>query len=114
MAFRNFKDVVPDAELEPDRTSWKPGEVIAVTGVIITTQTKFEKLAKINGIDPKTQEFIKKRTTAGPAIQDLENLMQAVCAPDGRVMGDPVLCKLIEKKSGNGKTSYFRVANAGS
>lgn len=111
-AMRKYTDVVPPAPLEPDRHEWKPGEVIAITGIVITTETKFGKLAKINGIDPKTQQFIKRRTTSEPVIKKLENLLQAAGKPDGAIIGDPVYCKLIQKTSGN-KLPYFDLADPG-
>jgi len=118
MAIRKFTDVVKPAELEPDRLPWKPGEVIAVTGVIITTETRFKKLAKVNGLDPKTQAFIKRRTTSEPAVKKLEDLLMSAGAPDGRIIGDPVLCKLVEKRGQpDPKTkqvnTYFDIADPG-
>jgi hypothetical protein len=118
MAVRTFTEVCPPAEREPDRPPWKPGEVIAVTGIVISTKTRFKKIAKVNGIDPKTDQFIKRRTTSEPAVKKLENLLMSTGAPDGRILGDPVLCKLVEKRGRpdpvTKKTmTYFDIADPG-
>lgn len=109
---RKFSDVCPPAELEPDRKEWKPGEVIAITRIIISTHTRFGKLAKVNGTDPAGKLLLKRRTTSEPVIKKLEDLLQAAGRPDGTIIGDPILCKLIEKKSGTGN-SYFDLADPG-
>lgn len=98
---RTIGQVLPKEELEPDREIWAPGRVIGILGISITDKTRFGKLAKVNGEDPATKNLVKVRTTAGPVIEKLQALLDETCNPDGTVRGDPVLCKMIEKTSGN-------------
>jgi hypothetical protein len=71
-----FALAVPKTPQEPDRFELKGDECITITGLLISTKTKYDKLAKINGIvDGNPTKF---RTTSETLVRDCENIIKYI------------------------------------
>ncbi len=94
-----FAQAVPKIPQEPDRHAIKDDMNIIITGVYISTQTKYEKIAKINGlVDGKETKWY---TTAEVIVKHVEELIQNVGVIDGKLK-TPVSAHVFWKVSGAG------------
>jgi hypothetical protein len=69
----SFNQAVPPTPLEPDRNELTAGLRIVITDIMISTQTRYEKIGKINGLVSGAP--MKYRTTSKPVIKDCESIL---------------------------------------
>jgi hypothetical protein len=68
-----FGQAVPKPPLEPDRHELTAGLRIVITDILISTQTRYEKIAKINGLVNGAP--MKYRTTSKTVVKDCEQIL---------------------------------------
>ena len=103
-----FSQSIPKIPQENDRVELKEGQRFSITGVIISTQTRYGKVAKINGTTPNGQT-VKYYTTAKVIVKSCEDMLLAQGLPDGR-MREPVDVEVKKVMSSN-KQNYLTFAD---
>lgn len=96
-----FGQAVPKPPLEPDRHELTAGLRIVITDILISTQTRFDKVAKINGLVSGSP--MKYYTTSKTVVRDCEDILQNVGIQDNKLKS-PVDCKVAAIKSKGGFT----------
>lgn len=95
-----YSQAVPKAPQEPDRHEIKDEMRIIITDVYISTQTRYDKLAKINGlVDGKPTKWV---TTAKVIVKHCEELIANVGLVDNRLKS-PVSTHIIWRTSAKGQ-----------
>ncbi len=94
----NYGEAFPKAEQETDRYELKPGIDFTITGVFISTQTRYDKVARINGL--KDDEPVKYYTTAKVIVRQCEDIL-AKYGP-GPAIRQPITVHVAERISGKG------------
>lgn len=94
-----FSQAVPKTPLEPDRHAIKDEMNIIITSVFISTQTRYEKIAKINGlVDGKETKWY---TTSETIVKHCEDLERYVGTVDARLK-TPVSARIYWRTSAKG------------
>jgi len=94
-----FSQAVPKTPQEPDRHAIKDEMNIVITGCFISDQTRYDKIAKINGlVDGKETKWY---TTAEVIVKRVEEIIQNIGVVDGKLK-QPVSARVFWKTSGKG------------
>jgi hypothetical protein len=72
----SFNQACPKQPLEPDRHDLKGGERIVITDILVSTQTRYEKIVKINGLVAGAPA--KFYTTSKTVVKDSEAILANV------------------------------------
>lgn len=99
-----FSQSIPKTPQENDRVELKEGQRFSITGILISTQTRYGKVAKINGTT-STGQAVKYYTTAKVIVKHCEEMLQAQGLPDGRLK-EPVDVQVKQVMSSN-KNNYL-------
>lgn len=95
-----FGQAVPKPPLEPDRHELTAGIRIIITDVMISTQTRYEKVAKINGL--VNGQPSKYYTTSKTVVKDCEGILENIGLSDNRLKSPVDACVVsIRSKSGH-------------
>ena len=78
-----FGQAVPKPPREPDRHELTAGIRIIITDVLISTQTKYEKVAKINGL--VDDQPMKYYTTSKTVVRDCEGILENIGITDNKL-----------------------------
>ena len=101
-----FSQSIPETPRENDRVQLKAGDVFSITGIIISEQTRYKKVAKINGYKLGTREPVKYYTTGTVIIKDCERILDANQVGNLGQLKEPVDVQVIEVTSAN-KQKYL-------
>ena len=107
---KKFSDFVHGNDQETDRLPLKADDVIDITGCVFSTNTRYGEIAKVNGIDPKTNQFIKRYTVSKTLVEDLQSLTDQVSYADGSYK-ETVRVKVAGIKSGSSGRTYLKLAD---
>lgn len=95
-----FSQAVPKTPQEPDRHEIKDEMNIIITDAYISTQTRYEKLAKINGlVDEKPTKWV---TTGKVIVKHVEQLLISVSHDTGHLKR-PVSARIYWRTSAKGQ-----------
>jgi hypothetical protein len=100
-----FSQSIPKTPQENDRPELKGGEKIKITDVLISTETKYDKIAKINGIDLVTGKPCKYRTTGKTIVKHCEQFEKG---PDGITLKEPVEAEVYWHQGAKNKYLDFK------
>jgi hypothetical protein len=95
-----FSQAVPKTPQEPDRHEIKDEMLITITDVLISTQTRYDKLAKINGLVNGTPT--KWVTTSKTIVKHCEEILTNVGLSDNRLK-TPVIARIYWRTSAKGQ-----------
>jgi len=95
-----FAQAVPKTPQEPDRHEIKDEMLITITDVLISTQTRYDKLAKINGlVDGQPTKWV---TTSKTIVKHCEEILANVGLSDNRLK-QPVIARIYWRTSAQGR-----------
>lgn len=94
----SFAEAFPKPEPEKDRYELRPGIDFTITGIVISTQTRFDKVAKING--EKDGDPVKYYTTAKVIVRQCEDMLNKY--GPGPILRQPLNVHVAERISGKG------------
>ena len=94
-----FGQAVPKPPLEPDRQELTAGLRIVITDILISTQTRYEKIAKINGL--VEGQPLKYYTTSKTVVKDCESILANIGLQDNHLKS-PVDAVVKKIKSASG------------
>ena len=99
--YRSFKDTGMVEPLETDRPEISAGIAIAIKRIIISDKTRYELIAKIDGVSPVDESPLKYRTFSKVLITKFTEMESRFCDERGTIIGNPILIKIVEKESQN-------------
>lgn len=99
--YRSYKDTGMVEPLETDRPEIAAGVAIAIKKIVISTKTRYEAIAKIDGENPVDGSEVKYRTFSKVLLTKFVEMKNRFCDERGMVIGTPILIKIIEKESQN-------------
>ncbi len=101
-----FSESITKVPQETDRPELKEGLRFTITGIVISTETRYDKIAKINGLDLATKKIpLKYRTTSKTIVKQCEGMLVAQNSSGG-VLRDAVDVEVKKVFSGN-KRNYL-------
>lgn len=105
---KKFSETQPvKQELETDRFEIKEGDSFIITDIMITDSKNYEHIGKINGIDLKTKEKIKKRTTSKTLVDQMANMIKAIGTDANGALNEQVKVGVRKELSKTSKHSYM-------
>jgi hypothetical protein len=105
-----FSDTQPKQDLDPDRIALTDGMKIHVEKIIVSDQTKYEAIVKIDGLRLPERKPGKWYTTSSVIASQIKRAMQIINAqPDG-VLKEAFDCQIRKTKGKNGN-SYLEMVD---
>ena len=95
-----FSQSIPKAPQENDRVELTAGTKLSITDIVISEQTRFGKVAKINGFKIGTKEPVKFYTTGKVIIKGCEQILAAHGSATGN-LAEPVDVEVVKVLSAN-------------
>jgi len=92
----------PKQEMETDRTEFRAGDVMQITGIVLSESEKYGLIGRVNGIGPD-QKILKKRTTSKVLVDQLGNIMTYDKSQDKSQLADPVSVRVDQVKGAAGR-----------
>ena len=112
---RNFSDTQPVPSKQnngPDRIPLKDGMLIYIQTVRISTETKYEKIAYLDGLNGKSHQPEAWYTTGKVIVRALESMLANDGNPAGGRLLEPTQA-LVKKVKGKDNGSYLILTNPG-
>jgi len=97
-----FSDTQPKQDMDPDRIPLADGMKLYVEKIIISDQTKYGNIVKIDGLRLPERKPGKWYTTSTVIANQIQKAMQVIKpTPDG-ILKDPFDCQIRKTKGKNG------------
>lgn len=106
---RTFTQAQPEKKKE-DRASLQDGMLIVIQKVEISTETKYDKVAHVDGYYPATNQAGRWYTTSKVVVRQLEDMLAFDNNPAGGKLKEETKV-VVQKVKGNGNGSYLTLAN---
>jgi hypothetical protein len=94
-------------ELETDRFEIREGDSFIICDIMITDSKNYEHIGKINAIDIKTKEKIKKRTTSKSLVDQMANMIKSVGVDANGTLAEQIRVGVRKEQSKTSKHSYL-------